>query len=532
MQRLLATAALAFLGGSLAAQSAADQPLPPVPVPTENPITAPKAVLGKILFWEEQLSSTDTVACGTCHRAEAGGADPRSIATNPGLDGLFGTPDDIEGSRGVQAMDSAKRFEVSDLFGLGVQVTGRASPSFISSQHSPEQFWDGRATSQFLDPQTGAVSIVSGGSLESQAVGPIVSSVEMAHAGRSWTDVIQKLQNAKPMALASNLTPDIVAALSTSPDYPSLFQAAFGDPAITAERIGFALATYERTLVPDQTPYDLWVAGDPNAMTPAQVNGLIAFRGAQCDICHSGGEFTDHTYRNIGIRPIAEDSGRQAVTGLFADRGKFRTPSLRNVGLKPTFMHDGSLTTLGEVIDFYRGTIPGFPENRDPSLPQVVPGIFRADVIDFMANALTDPRVAGGLPPFDRPTLRSELPGSVSYGTSLTGTGGVSPVLLASQPAFPGAQDFRIGLGDGIANSPAALTVGPNTSPVGPLWVDSATSALIWTMTDLDGVATVGLPIPKISSLSGVSLNFQGFVIDLGSPMLFSASTASTIVLD
>src|SRR5689334_16213109 len=81
-------------------------PLPPPPVPPGNPITTAKANLGKTLFWDEQLSSSRTVACGTCHRAETGGSDPRSVngtasATNPGPDGILGNADDLTGSPGV-----------------------------------------------------------------------------------------------------------------------------------------------------------------------------------------------------------------------------------------------------------------------------------------------------------------------------------------------------------------------------------------------------------------------------------------------
>ena len=96
------------LAASLTAQG-----LPPVPAPAQNPITAEKAVLGKILFWDEQLSSDDTVACGTCHRpATAGGADPR-LRLNPCLDGRENTPDDVLGSLGIVHQDAANDFAPS-----------------------------------------------------------------------------------------------------------------------------------------------------------------------------------------------------------------------------------------------------------------------------------------------------------------------------------------------------------------------------------------------------------------------------------
>ena len=81
----------------LAASTAAQ--LLPVPVPPENPITEAKRVLGKVLFWEEQMASDHRVACGTCHMPAAGGIDPRAITANhPGSDGVFGTSDDRIGS--------------------------------------------------------------------------------------------------------------------------------------------------------------------------------------------------------------------------------------------------------------------------------------------------------------------------------------------------------------------------------------------------------------------------------------------------
>ncbi|MGA0868855.1 MAG: cytochrome c peroxidase, partial [Planctomycetota bacterium] len=89
------------------ATALAAQGLPPVPAPMQNPITAEKAVLGKILFWDEQLSSDDTVACGTCHMpGAAGGADPR-LGLHPGLDGRPHTADDVLASLGIVRQDAA-----------------------------------------------------------------------------------------------------------------------------------------------------------------------------------------------------------------------------------------------------------------------------------------------------------------------------------------------------------------------------------------------------------------------------------------
>lgn len=222
--------ALVAIGSNALAQ------LPPVPTPPENPFTAEKAVLGKMLFWDEQLSSDNTIACGTCHLPANAGSDPR-LGPHPGPDGLFGNGDDLLGSPGVARTDPADDYQPDPAFGFGVQVTGRSAQSVIGSQWAPEAFWDGRAGGEFLDPANGSVSIVSGGALEDQVVGPPVSDVEMAHEARSWDQITAKLEHVDPLWLATNLPGDIVSALSGGATYPELFDDAFGTPEITAERI-------------------------------------------------------------------------------------------------------------------------------------------------------------------------------------------------------------------------------------------------------------------------------------------------------
>src|SRR5262249_13766846 len=153
------------------------------------------------------------------------------------------------------------------LFGHAEQVTPRSAPTFLGAGYAPELFWDGRASDIFVDPQTQQVRIAGGGALESQSVAPPLADVEMAQEGRSWSQIVATLQSAPPLAIATRLPADVTAAIAAHPSYPALFQAAFGDPAITATRIAFAIATYERTLVPDQTPFDR------GQLTPAQQAG-------------------------------------------------------------------------------------------------------------------------------------------------------------------------------------------------------------------------------------------------------------------
>ena len=464
---LLATAQLVF--GAL----------PPVPQPAENPITEPKRVLGKILFWDEQLSSQNVVSCGTCHIPGRAGTDPRR-ARNPGNDRLVNTPDDIIGSPGVVRSDADNDFERDPVFNLQPQITGRASVSTINSAYAPELFWDGRARGQFIDPQTGAVAIVNGGALESQSVNPVVNTVEMAHSGVDWTTVSTKLEHAVPLSLAINHPADVAAALVGHPDYPELFRRAFGDTAITARRIAFAIATYERTLISDQSPFDRFRAGQPNAMTPQQVAGLNDFQNNNCAACHSlqGDLTTNFTFRNIGLRPIAEDTGRQAVTGNPADRGRFLVPSLRNAGLKNRFMHNGQFAQLNQVIDFYarvNGAPPQFPDNQDPLVPAInLNGTERANIDAFIRTGLTDQRVANQTFPFDKPTLFTERPAdqNANLGGGVPGTPPAPPApntpprIVVPDPALVGNRDFRVGL-DGARGGASARLAVSFTPPAG-----------------------------------------------------------------
>ncbi|MBK9386330.1 MAG: hypothetical protein IPN34_16075 [Planctomycetes bacterium] len=518
----------ALLGQAVFGACLAQAQLPPVPVPPENPITPAKAVLGKALFWDEQLSSDNTTACATCHIPSAGGGDPRSLAPenlHPGPDGVFGTSDDRRGSRGVVRCAPDARFAPDAHFFPREQVTGRRAPSAIGAAWAPELFWDGRASSTFLDPLNQRVVATQHAALESQAAGPLVSDVEMACEMRSPQDVATKLVVAKPLSLADRLTPDLRAALAVDPTYPELFEAAFGDRSITPARIALAIATYERTLVPDQTPYDL------GTLTPAQQRGLQAFRGnGACLFCHSEPLFTDHSYANLGVRPDSDDVGRFAVTQNPADMGAFKVPALRNVGLSSTFFHNGGKRTLAEVIEFYRigGEFPG--PNLDVRFsPAFLSPAERADLVEFLRDGLTDPRVAAELPPFDRPRLASERAATrvARYGYGTSGTGGIAPVLVAPHPAFLGNPRFTLGVARALGGSQSLLGFATAAAPAGlllgsqPLWI-APTSWFAGVSLPLAGAPGLGgsgyeslaLPIPADPLLDGQTLYVQAFVFD------------------
>lgn len=382
----------------------AQQLLPP-PIPPENPMSEPKRLLGKILFWDEQVSTDNSVACGTCHSMGRAGADAR-IGVHPGPDTAFTTVDDIFGSPGVARVGADFQPKADPVFDFAPQVTRRSANVVVASAYAPLLFWDGRAGSRFVDPETNATSILQGGALENQALAPILSDVEMGHEGRTWSQVTQKLSVIEPLGHATGLPADLAAAAASHKIYPELFQDAFGDATITAERIAFAIAAYERTLVPDETPWDRFIAGDPGALTQGQQAGWNFFRGSPCAVCHAPPVFTNQTFRNIGVRPVQDDTGRQEVTGAFPDRGRFKVPTLRNVGLKDTFMHNGRFSTLQQVIAHYRPINPArFPENLDPILPVAVPPNVGPALDDFLTNGLTDPRVAAQTFPFDQPAL-------------------------------------------------------------------------------------------------------------------------------
>ncbi|MHC4810026.1 MAG: cytochrome-c peroxidase [Planctomycetota bacterium] len=518
-QRVRTTLAAAGMltTGAIAAGFALPKPLdlPPVPVPAENPLTESKRVLGKILFWDVQLSSDNTVACGTCHMPAAGMAEPFP-ASHPGADGAWGTADDARGSAGIVRQTASDGFVNDLLFGFERQVTGRSAQAVGMSMFADDLFWDGRASTTFRDPISGEVVIASGGGLESHVLAPPASDVEMAHEDRDWASIAARLAGLRPLAVATDLPPDVAAVIGPETRYPELFAAAFGDPEVTPVRIAFAIASYERTLVPDQTPFDT------GTMTREQEQGWVFFNDprTRCAECHTPPQFTNHEFRTIGLRPPSEDPGRMTVTGDPADAGAFKVPTLRNVGLKRSFMRDGRLDSLAEVLRFYHAPSGlQFSENIDPELPRIrVPGGWRPFIIDFLEGGLTDPRAAAGAFPFDRPTLHDELPANPRViGGGRPGTDGRRPSLIAHAPPNLGNDGFAVGLIGGPPNATARVVLSerppndrgvlepdPSAEPI------AATPTL--TLSDL-GHATWSWPIPDDPSLVGRRM-FVQWVID------------------
>jgi cytochrome c peroxidase len=500
---------------------------PPGPGPAGNPTTATKTALGKALFWDEQMSSTLTVSCGTCHRAGAGGSDPRSVtsvaaSTNPGFDTTFSTADDVIGSPGVPLNNADGTYSFSTSYALRPQVTGRKSNSTINAVYAPLLFWDGRATGTFRDPVTNAIVLNAGGALESQASGPPVNAVEMGHGTTNWTEIAARLTAAKPLAVADNI-PVSLQNWIDGRGYPELFQEAFGTPEVTPTRIALAIGAYERSLFSDQTPLDLANAGI-QPLTAAEQRGRGIFTGpADCNVCHAGNLLTDNTFRNIGVRPVVEDQGRFVVTANQGDRGEFKVPSLRNVELRGTFMHTGKLTTIENVVAFYNrgGDFPNEPNVPGNLIqPLGLSAQQQADLAAFLRRPLTDDRVRNELPPFDRPHLYTEstrVPQII--GTGVAGSGGQIPQAIAIEPPLLGNQSFTVAMSNGLGNAQALLVIHDTDPGTG---APPATASFARVQVQLggsgngSGFGSVSLPIANDQSLLGRAFTGRWYVTDAG----------------
>lgn len=524
--RLIVPALLALMPSLAMAQGGPPplQTLGPPPVPAQNPLTPAKVSLGMALFWDEQLSLTQTVACGTCHAPTAGGSDPRSAAatpnTHPGPDGVFGTADDVVGASGVPLHGADGRYLDSASFGLRPQVGSRQSISVVNAAYVPELFWDGRAGISFRDPQTQQLLIASGGALENQALGPLVNSAEMAHSGGTLADMQLRIADVQPLALAASI-PATLSSFIDGRSYPALFAEAFGDGSISSARIAMALASYQRTLIANQTPLDAQLSGT-GTLTPQEQQGRQLYTQFGCQACHGGALLSDNAFHYTGVRPQAADPGRFAVTGLNADRGRLRSPGLRNIELTAPYMADGRFATLEEVIDFYaRGGDFNAP-NLDPRIvPFNINAGQRAALAAFMRRPLTDPRLATQAGPFERPTLFSEtdaVPATVGVGQS--GSGGLTPRLIAIEPPLAGGDNFTIAVEGGLANATAQVLIDliEPTSPSSPSLLQQSFAL------SAQGSASVNLTLPSDALLAGQTLFLCVFVADAVGSGGFSAT--------
>jgi cytochrome c peroxidase len=191
-----------------------------------------------------------------------------------------------------------------------------------------------------------------------------------------------------PITGASNMNlpeKDLLARLNAIPGYVDAFHAAFGEGGITRKKIELALATFERSIVSADAPFDRWIGGDANAISAAAQRGFDLFNGkGNCSACHSGWALTDSSFHDIGTAQ-GDDLGRGK---LFPKSLKlqyaFKTPTLRDVARRGPYMHDGSVPTLAAVIDLYdRGGIDR-PSRSEEIRPLNLTQQEKADLLAFL----------------------------------------------------------------------------------------------------------------------------------------------------
>jgi len=355
-----------LIGSALTAPALAAPPLglPPVPVPADNPQTEAKIRLGERLFHDARFSADGKVSCATCH-------DPGKAFT-----------DNLPVSRGF----------------MGKTGT-RNAPTVLNSAYMETLFWDGR------EPD-----------LEGQSKQPFINPVEGG------------LKDHEP----------ILATIRKDAAYVKAFREVFGvaPDAIDMDHVAKAIASFERTLVTGDSPFDRYrYGGEKDALTPQQVRGFRLFLGkARCVSCHRVEQtqalFTDNRFHNIGVgfkriqgkemqtaaaflkakhagadvdktvltQANMSELGRFAVTENLTEVGAFKTPTLRNIELTAPYMHDGSLETLEDVVEFYNNG--GRLKPTDPLSPFLSGGIRpldltdeeKADLVAFL-KALTSPNL-------------------------------------------------------------------------------------------------------------------------------------------
>lgn len=301
---------LFLFAGVAVVQSATPSALPDGPkfkfpgkpqIPSDNPMTPGKIELGKKLFFDPRLSKTNKISCNSCHNVMKTGDD--GLPLSPGHEGKLG---------------------------------GRNSPTVFNAAYSTVQFWDGRAPS-----------------LEEQAKGPIVNSLEMGMANH---DVLVEL-------------------IEKVPSYVDEFKKVFGPGKITIKKLVMAIAAYERTLITPNSPYDRFIAGDKKALNEAALRGWSLVSTVGCLACHTGPMFNGPTqkmgvgfYQKFPLIPDAEiekkygfttDNGRQAETKKEADKNMWRVPTWRNVAITAPYFHNGAVATLDEAVRIMAKTQAG-----------------------------------------------------------------------------------------------------------------------------------------------------------------------------
>ncbi len=340
--------------------------------PPDNPPSSDKVALGKLLFWDPILSGNKDVACATCHHPQFGYTDHRDLSI--GVNGVgLGENRRFASPNTVPFVKRNSQTLLNVAFN-GIDEAGAYEPA------AAPMFWDMRVES-----------------LESQALEPIKAFEEMR--GNAWE--------------SDKAVESVVARLKAIPEYRALFGKAFGSTnSITGSNLAKALATFERTLLANNSPFDRYMRGDHTAMTEAQIAGMQRFESTGCTNCHNGPMFSDFKAHVLGVPD--NDKLDESDVGISGNPYAFRTASLRNLTFTAPYMHNGAFETLGEVVRFYRRG-PRNPNvgrrGVDPLVRQLRrPGRAADEIVEFL-GALTDDS-------FDK-SVPSRVPSGLTPGGSI-----------------------------------------------------------------------------------------------------------------
>jgi cytochrome c peroxidase len=304
-------------------------PLKPT-FPEDNPYTESKAELGKLLFFDPILSGKKDVACATCHHPEFGFAE--SLELSIGVNGIG-----LGSKRMFQSENDIPILKRNSQSIINTAFNGLVSNETNKPDDAP-MFWDLRAKS-----------------LEKQSLEPIKAFEEMR--GHSFTE--------------EKVLESIIARLRANSIYSKLFQVAFPESQnIDSMNLSKAIATYERTLIANNSRFDQYMRGDKSALSTNELLGLNAFLKSGCSKCHNGPMLSDFKVHTLGV--IDNEKLGYSDTGVDSMYA-FRTPSLRNLRFTAPYMHNGKIKALEQVLEFYEDLSGGKIKNHLVSPQQLDP---------------------------------------------------------------------------------------------------------------------------------------------------------------
>ncbi len=379
-----------------------------IPQDPLNPLSADKISLGKLLFHETALgsnpiheSSRGTYSCATCHHAGAGFQAGRRQAIG---DGGSGWGQNGEGRR--------KSTDYSD---DEVDVQGVRTPSALNGPYQEVVGWSG--TFGVRGPNIGTEARWLPGSAAANNV--------LGFEGLE-TQAITAMSNHRMDSIQNTI-------VVSNPTYTTLWEKVFPGEEVTIEKVGLAIAAYERTLLTNKAPFQRWLRGELNAMTDVEKRGAMVFFGkALCEVCHTGPALNQMDFYALGMPDLEgldvlgpqspESMGRGSFLDDPTENFKFKVPQLYNLIDSPFFGHGGSFRTVREVIEYYNEAIP------DVNIPtDLVPSRFRPldlteqeinDLAVFVTESLYDPDLdrysvdelpSGNCTPANDPQARIDL---------------------------------------------------------------------------------------------------------------------------